>query len=433
MDDDDYNVLSTGFAEDDGALQYPDDDGEPLAVVSENRLGEVRSALEESGFSRKRRLEEIEDVYDRQGRRSHPMDWHMRMETMGNEVVEKNRMNAAKRRALESLEQKINEVPDERSTVEGGHEETFGVPQEETIYSLCEQELGRRFSRRREIMTNPPIDGSAWIGLSDSVKGQRFYIRTFREETSPVPFIEAITQQATQSRVGYRAFQTICQEAERIGKAKEAARIKEQEEDFARMLDLPVLNDTVESEEPTQTTASSHPESSLWVNKYEARNFTDLLSDNSVNRNILTWLKMWDECVFRRKVDDLMESLSEKEREVLQMDHGKIRRPSSKMILLSGPAGLGKSTLARVVARQAGYTTIDVNASDARSVADLNKVLEGAVKTSRTLDADQRPACLILDEIDGTPIETIRHLIRVLQATGKKAVRRPIIGICNNL
>lgn len=153
----------------------------------------------------------------------------------------------------------------------------------------------------------------------------------------------------------------------------------------------------------------------------------------SVNRNILTWLKMWDECVFRRKVDDLMASLNEKEREVLQMDTAKIRRPASRMLLISGPAGLGKSTLARIVARQAGYSTIDVNASDARTVGDLNKVLEGAVKTSRTLDADRRPACLILDEIDGTPVETIRHLIRCLQATGKKAVRRPIIGICNNL
>lgn len=222
---------------------------------------------------------------------------------------------------------------------------------------------------------------------------------------------------------------------------KEESRVKEQEAEFSRMLK--------ETETPSEyENNKSHPESSLWVNKYEAKNFSDLLSDSvrnyiilkkevtilqTVNRNILTWLKMWDECVFHQKVDDLLASLGEKEREVLHMDNGKIRRPSSKMLLLSGPAGLGKSTLARIVARQAGYSTIDVNASDARTVADLNKVLEGAVKTSRTLDADQRPACLILDEIDGTPIDTIRHLVRCIQATGKKAIRRPIIGICNNL
>ncbi|KAF1757927.1 hypothetical protein GCK72_014384 [Caenorhabditis remanei] len=428
--DDEYNVLSTGFADDDGELQYPDDDREPLAVISngdtENqRLSEVRGALEEVGFgSRKRRLNDIEDVFDKNGRRTHPMDWHMRMEPVAPDVAEKSQMNAAKRRALESLEQKINEAIVEAEAIKENDPENFGADGEQTIYSLCEQEMSRRYHRRKEVMKNPPTDGSPWIGVSDVLRGQRFYIRTFREDRSSVPLVEAITQQATRSRVGYRAFQAICEEAENIRKEKEQNCVKQQELEFSRMLE--------ESSE-LETMTTSHVESSLWVDKYKAKNFSDLLSDNTVNRNILAWLKMWDECVFHRKVDDLLSSLGEKEREVLQMDNGKIRRPLSKMLLISGPAGLGKSTLARVVARQAGYATIDVNASDARTVADLNKVLEGAVKTSRTLDADQRPACLILDEIDGTPIDTIRHLVRCLQATGKKAVRRPIIGICNNL
>uniref|UniRef100_A0A8R1E3D2 AAA domain-containing protein n=1 Tax=Caenorhabditis japonica TaxID=281687 RepID=A0A8R1E3D2_CAEJA len=436
--DDDYNVLSTGFTEDDDALQYPDDDGEPLAVVShgddENqRLGRVRSALEDEGCgARKRRLNDVEDVFDEHGRRSHPMDWHMRMETMGSEVAEKTRMNVAKRRALECLEKKINEVSAVESREEDVENDEFGR-EGETIYSLCEQEIQRRFRRKREIMRNPPSDGSPWIGLSDVINGQRFYIRTFRPENSSAPLIDDINRQATQSRVGYRAFQSICQEAERIERQREEARIRENEEQFTRMLETPSENADSFFEEPETSQRHQKSESSLWINKYEAKNFADLLSDNSVNRNILTWLKMWDECVFRRKVEDLMSSLGEKEREILQMDNGKIRRPHAKMLLISGPAGLGKSTLARIVARQAGYSTIDVNASDARTIGDLTKVLEGAVKTSRTLDADQRPACLILDEIDGTPIDTIRYLIKFLQGTGKKMVKRPIIGICNNL
>lgn len=375
-------------------------------------------------------MNEVEDVFDQYGRRSHPMDWHMRMETVSSEVLQKSQVNAVKRRALESLEQKINEAAAqaERKMNENHHSNAFDDFQsgEQTISSLCELEMERRYRRRQEIMRNPVTDGSPWIGISDVVNGQRFYIRTFRDDRLSVPLVESITQQATRSRVGFRAFQSICQESERLSKLKEESRVKEQEAEFSRMLK--------ETETPSEyENNKSHPESSLWVNKYEAKNFSDLLSDSTVNRNILTWLKMWDECVFHQKVDDLLASLGEKEREVLHMDNGKIRRPSSKMLLLSGPAGLGKSTLARIVARQAGYSTIDVNASDARTVADLNKVLEGAVKTSRTLDADQRPACLILDEIDGTPIDTIRHLVRCIQATGKKAIRRPIIGICNNL
>ncbi|CAP24316.1 Protein CBG03417 [Caenorhabditis briggsae] len=420
--DDDYNVLSTGFDEDDGALHYPDDEGEQLAVVSntENQIGqEVRNALEEVGYgTRKRRLNDVEDVFDKYGRRSHPMDWFERSETVSINVLQNSQRNAAKRRALEVLEQQINETVVEAAKVNVRDDDEGERDGEQTISSLCERELQRRYQRKKEIMKNPPVDGSNWIGLWDVIDGKRFYIRTFRENQTATSLVESITQQATRSRVGYRAFQTICQEAENIRKTKEANRINEQESEFSQMMNesLPV-----------------HSESSLWVNKYEAKNFADLLSDSTVNRNILTWLKMWDECVFQRKVDNLLASLGEREKDVLQMDNGKIRRPSMKMLLLSGPAGLGKSTLARIVASQAGYATIDVNASDARTVADLNKVLEGAVKTSRTLDGDQRPACLILDEIDGTPIDTIRHLIRCLQATGKKAVRRPIIGICNNL
>lgn len=431
--EDEYNVLSSGFAEDDGALQYPEDDGEPLAVVSngdtENRkLSEVRRALEEEGYGkRKRRLSEVQDVFDKYGRRSHPMDWHMRMETVSTDVSEKSQMNAAKRRALEALDQKINEpavgAESAKENDDGRYEN--GCDDEETMYSLCDQEMQRRYKRRKEVMRIPPTDGSPWIGLSDVIKGQRFYIRTFRDSRSAMPLVESITQQSTRSRVGYRAFQTVCQEAEDLRKLKEQNRITEQELQFTQML--------TETRPVDEIISAVHSESSLWVDKYKANNFSELLSDSSVNRNILTWLKMWDECVFRRNVDNLLSCLGEREREVLQMDNGKIRRPSFKMLLVSGPAGLGKSTLARIVARQAGYTTIDVNASDARTVADLNKVLEGAVETSRTLDAEQRPSCLILDEIDGTPIDTIRHLIRCLQATGKKAVRRPIIGLCNNM
>lgn len=39
-------------------------------------------------------------------------------------------------------------------------------------------------------------------------------------------------------------------------------------------------------------------DSSLWVDKYTSRKFFDLLTDDVTNRNVLTWLKSWDELVF---------------------------------------------------------------------------------------------------------------------------------------
>lgn len=36
----------------------------------------------------------------------------------------------------------------------------------------------------------------------------------------------------------------------------------------------------------------------LWVEKYTSHKFFDLLTCEVINRNVLTWLKTWDEVVF---------------------------------------------------------------------------------------------------------------------------------------
>lgn len=38
----------------------------------------------------------------------------------------------------------------------------------------------------------------------------------------------------------------------------------------------------------------------LWVEKYKPNGYFDLLSDESTNRSLLTWLKMWDKVVFNK-------------------------------------------------------------------------------------------------------------------------------------
>lgn len=40
----------------------------------------------------------------------------------------------------------------------------------------------------------------------------------------------------------------------------------------------------------------------LWVDKYRPQGYFDLLSDESTNRGLLTWLKMWDKMVFHKYV-----------------------------------------------------------------------------------------------------------------------------------
>lgn len=38
----------------------------------------------------------------------------------------------------------------------------------------------------------------------------------------------------------------------------------------------------------------------LWVEKYRPKKYVDLLSDETTNRSLLSWLKMWDKVVFNR-------------------------------------------------------------------------------------------------------------------------------------
>ncbi|KAI0819032.1 P-loop containing nucleoside triphosphate hydrolase protein [Irpex lacteus] len=225
---------------------------------------------------------------------------------------------------------------------------------------------------------------------------------------------------------------------------------------MSKLLDVPIhrLLDDLSSEAASKlaiqdhqppvastSTTSTPSESTLWVDRYRPQRFTDLLGDDRVHREVMAWVKEWDYCVFGRKRG------KKRAREEESVDEW--RRPQERIMLISGPPGLGKTTLAHVVAKQAGYSVYEINASDARSAQVVDDRIRPALESGSKINS-AKPTLVVVDEIDGATgggensAGFIAKLIQLTQDKPKKRTKkndpqphrpllRPIICICNDL
>ena len=104
----------------------------------------------------------------------------------------------------------------------------------------------------------------------------------------------------------------------------------------------------------------------LWVDKYQAKCYMDLLTDEATNRNVLTWLKSWDKYVFP-------EGYIPQTKSSTQPTHGyrasfvEYSLTNRRYLVVHGPPGTGHSTMVSPLAKQCGYMPILTNPSDIRS------------------------------------------------------------------
>ncbi|NXB74857.1 CTF18 protein, partial [Donacobius atricapilla] len=137
------------------------------------------------------------------------------------------------------------------------------------------------------------------------------------------------------------------------------------------------------SPEPAPAAQEDSAPHCLWVDKFAPRRYMELLSDDYTNRCLLKWLKLWDTVVFGKDTagrkakpgpaahaplshakehPSRWKTKVQLTEEILEAELDQHKRPKYKVALLCGPPGLGKTTLAHVIARHAGYNAVEMNA-----------------------------------------------------------------------
>ena len=239
-----------------------------------------------------------------------------------------------------------------------------------------------------------PVSRASHINEAKTCSGRRIRIG-LKKTREPIPFERLIgersiheTGKAKKSFYGVD-IHTLLDEAKSLAERAQANKTSTDSETFHAT--------------PLHQKSSKRRRDLLWTEKYRAKKYTDLVGDERTHRDVLRWLKGWDSIVFPGV------SRPKPVRKFQEDEEKAIHR---KILMLTGPPGLGKTTLAHVCAKQAGYEVLEINASDERSRDVVKGKIKDCVGTDnvKTLNTKNglgserkagRPFCVVVDEVDG--------------------------------
>lgn len=160
----------------------------------------------------------------------------------------------------------------------------------------------------------------------------------------------------------------------------------------------------------------------LWVDKYKPNKINDIIGNKSNIQKIIQWLNNWyDIHVYKTK---------EKPKFVKFGDN-----LGAKALLLSGPPGIGKTTMATLIANELKFDIQEMNASDDRTKSIVEKEINQTNSTNTIFkfmnkEIQKKHKVIIMDEVDGLSSSDRGGITALIESI--KNTKVPIICICND-
>ena len=145
----------------------------------------------------------------------------------------------------------------------------------------------------------------------------------------------------------------------------------------------------------------------LWVDRYRPQVLQDVIGHAAEIKTLQGWLSEWSK---------------------------KGSKPAAAA-LLTGPPGIGKTTVAHAVARAAGYDVVEFNASDERSATAVRAIFDRCAKSqtfAADVSADATRRLILMDEVDGMSSGDRGGLAEIAKICRSGVCTFPILCIAND-